>query len=166
MTSEQLVGVVVNVAIYVVLIGFVLYRQMSRVALNPRRLVLLPVILAVFAVQQLSRQALRFDAGTLAFLGVSLAVSILAGMWRGTTFRIWTDAGVVMTKGTALTLIAWVVLIALRLPFALVSHAANYPQGLVIGELLLALAVTFAAQNVVIWMRSSRAVALPVDAQR
>jgi hypothetical protein len=44
----------------------------------------------------------------------------------------------------------------IRIPFALASHAAHYPQGLTIGELLLALAVTFAAQNTVIWMRSGR----------
>jgi len=91
-----------------------------------------------------------------ALLVASIAVSILAGLWRGTTFRVWMEAGVVMTKGTAITLIAWGVLIAIRLPIAYASHAANYPQGLVIGELLLALAVTFAAQNAVIWVRSSR----------
>lgn len=61
-----------------------------------------------------------------------------------------------ITKGTASTLVAWGVLIAIRLPFAFASHAAKYPQGLVIGELLLALAMTFAAQNAVIWQRSPR----------
>jgi hypothetical protein len=165
MTSSQQVGILVNVGIYVALIGFVLYRQMRRLPLSPRRLVLLPVVIALFAVQQLSRQSLAFDLGTIAFLGVSLAVSLLAGMWRGATFRMWTEGGVVMTKGTALTLIAWGVLIALRLPFAFASHAANYPQGLVVGELLLALAVTFAAQNAVIWLRSSHLATLPADAQ-
>lgn len=165
MTSGQLIGVVVNVAIYVALIGFVLYRQMSRVALNPRRLVLLPALIAVFAVQQLGRQTVTLDAGTLAFLGASLIVSVLAGIWRGTTFRIWTDAGVVMTKGTWVTLVAWGVLIAIRLPFAVAGHAANYPQGLVIGELLLALAFTFAAQNAVIWLRAGRLAPLSVDAR-
>jgi len=165
MTSDQFVGLMVNVVIYVGLIGFILYRQMSRLPLNPRRLVLLPVVIAVFAVQQLSRQSIRFDLGTVAFLGVSLAVSILAGMWRGTTFRMWTEAGVVMIKGTAVTLVAWGVLIVIRLPFAFASHAARYPQGLVVGELLLALAVTFAAQNAVIWLRSSRLTTIPADIQ-
>jgi hypothetical protein len=156
MTSAQTVGLVVNVGIYVALIGFVLYRQMSRLPLNPRRLVLLPAIIAVFAVQQLSRQPLAFDFGVVAFLVASLAVGILAGIWRGTTFRVWADEGGVMTKGTGLTLVAWAVLLAIRLPIAYASHAANYPQGLVIGELLLALATTFAAQNAVIWIRASR----------
>jgi hypothetical protein len=164
-TSSQQVGILVNVAIYVALIGFVLYRQMRSLPVSPRRLVLLPGIIALFAVQQLSRQSLTFDLGTIGFLGVSLALSLLAGMWRGTTFRMWNEAGVVMAKGTALTLLAWGVLIALRLPFAFASHAANYAQGLVVGELLLALAVTFAAQNAVIWLRSSRLATLPADAE-
>lgn len=165
MTSGQLVGIVANIAIYVALIVFVLYRQMSALPLNPRRLVLLPAIVAVFAVQQLSSQTLTLDLGTVVFLGVSLAVSILAGIWRGTTFRMWTHAGVVMTKGTAMTLIAWGVLIAIRIPFALASHAARYPQGLIIGELLLALALTFAAQNAVIWIRASHMEAVAVDTE-
>lgn len=154
MISGQLVGVLVNVGIYVLLIGFVLYRQMSRLPLSPRRLVVLPLILGLIALQQLSRELLTFDVGTVSFLLLSLAISAAAGMWRGTTFRMWNDAGVVMIKGTALTLLAWGVLIVVRLPFAVAGHAANYSQGLVIGELLLALAVTFAAQNAVIWRRA------------
>jgi hypothetical protein len=119
----------------------------------------------VFALQQLGRQDLAFELVTVAFLAVNLAVGLAAGVWRGTTFRIWIDAGVTMTRGTAVTLVAWGVLIAIRLPFAFVSHAARYPQGLVIGELLLALAVTFAAQNVVIWLRAGRLEAIPTDAR-
>lgn len=156
MVSAQLVGLIVNVGIYVALIAFVLYRQMSRLQLNLRRLVLLPGILAVIAIQQLSRQTLAIDGGTVAFLGGSLAVSVLAGMWRGTTFRIWLEGGVVMTKGTAMTLVSWLVLILVRVPFAFAGHAAGYAQGLVIGELLLALAVTFAAQNAVMYVRGTR----------
>jgi len=109
-------GVVVNVTIYVALIAFILFRQMSRVSLTPRRLIILPALMAVFAVQQLSRQTLTLDLGTVAFLVASLAVSLLAGIWRGTTFRVWSEAGVVMTQGTVLTLIAWGVLIAIRVP--------------------------------------------------
>jgi hypothetical protein len=166
MTSDQRIGIVVNVAIYVALIGFILYRQMSRLPLSPRRLVLFPTVMALFGLQQLIRQPFTVDLRTVAFLGASLAVSILAGVWRGTTFRIWTEAGVVLIKGTAATLIAWGVLIAIRAPFALASHAANYPQGLVIGELLLALAITFAAQNAVIWRRAGHLRTLPADVQR
>ena len=164
MASSQLVGVVVNIAIYVALIGFILFRQMRRVSLSTRRLIILPGLMALFAIQQLSRQTLALDLGTVAFLVASLAVSLIAGIWRGTTFRVWSEAGVVMTEGTLVTLIAWGVLIAIRIPFAAASHAANYTQGLVIGELLLALAVTFAAQNAVIWLRAARLTTMHVDA--
>ncbi len=164
MASSQLVGVAVNIAIYLALIGFILFRQMRRMALNPRRLILLPGVMAVLAIQQLSRQTLTLDLGTLAFLVASLGVSLLAGIWRGTTFRVWSEAGVVMTSGTVVTLIAWAVLIVIRIPFAAASHAANYAQGLLIGELLLALAVTFAAQNAVIWQRATRLTTVHVDA--
>lgn len=156
MSSDQLIGILVNAGIYVALIVFILYRQMSRRPLSPRRLIILPAVMAVFGVQQVSRQSFTVDAGTVMFLGLSLVVSVLAGLWRGTTFRLWVEAGVVMVKGTAMTMVSWGVLLAIRIPFALASHAARYPQGLTIGELLVALAVTFAAQNTVLWTRSGR----------
>lgn len=155
MTSQQ-VGLVANVAIYIALIGFILYREMTAHQLRLPRLVIPPAVLGLFALQQLSRHGLTIDRSAVAFLGVNLAVGLVAGIWRGTTFRIWSEAGMVMTRGTATTLVSWGVLIAIRVPFALVSHVSKLPQGVVIGELLLALAATFGAQNVVLWLRSSR----------
>lgn len=163
MTSQQVVAILVNGGIYVVLIAFVLYRQMSRQPLRPRRLVLLPAILGLFALQQLSRQRLPTDISTVAFLVVNVGVSLVLGLWRGTTFRVWSDAGIVFTKGTVATLVSWAVLIAIRIPFAFASHALTFPQGLVIGELLLALAITFAAQNAVLWARAGRFTAFPAQ---
>lgn len=154
MSSDQIVGLAVNVAIYVALIAFVLYRQMSAQPLRGRRLVLLPAVLGLFGLQQLGRQPPATDVGGVALLAVGLVIGLASGLWRGTTFRVWPDAGQVMVKGTAMTLVTWAVLIVIRLPFAFLGYAANQPQGFVVGELLLALAVTFAAQNAVIWARA------------
>ena len=156
MLPDQIVGVAVNGAIYLALIVFILYRQMSARALRAGRLMLLPAALGLFGLQQLARQSLAMDADGVALLGVGLVIGMAAGLWRGTTFRVWSDAGQVMVKGTALTLLTWAVLIAIRLPFAFLGHVANHPQGFVIGELLLSLAITFAAQNAVIWARAKR----------
>jgi len=156
MASGQLTGIVINVAIYAALIVFILYRQMSARPLRATLLVLIPLILAVFATQQLSGARATFDAQLVAILGINIGLSVVLGLWRGTTFRLWVDAGTPMIKGTALTLVTWGVLIATRLPSAFISHAAHYSQGFIVGELLLALCVTFAAQNVVIWARAAR----------
>jgi hypothetical protein len=125
--------------------------------LRGRRLVLFPAVLGLFALQQLARQPLD-GLGTAALLILSLAVGAAAGLWRGTTFRLWDEGGAVYVKGTGMTLVTWAALIAARLPFAVLSYQARLPQGLVIGELLLALAVTFAAQNAVVWRRAARVV--------
>lgn len=156
MPPDQTVGLMVNIAIYLALIAFVLYRQMSARPLRAGRLMLLPAALGLFGVQQLAREPLGMDVGGVALLVVGLVIGLAAGLWRGTTFRVWPDAGHVMVRGTAMTLVTWAVLIVIRLPFAFLGQAANHPQGFVIGELLLALAVTFAAQNAVIWARAKR----------
>ncbi len=124
MTSQQVVANLVNGGIYVVLIAFVLYRQMTRLPPRGRRLVLLPAVLGLFALPQLSRQRLSTDVSIIAFLVVNVGVSLELGLWRGTTFRVWTDAGIVFTKGTIATLVSWGVLIAIRIPFAVASHAS------------------------------------------
>lgn len=163
MSPDQLVGLAVNVAIYVALIAFVLYRQMSARPLRGRRLVLFPAALGVFGLQQLARQPIAMDVGAVVLLVAGLVVGLVAGLWRGTTFRLWSDAGLVLVKGTAMTLVTWAVLIVLRLPFVFLGQSANHPQGFAVGELLLSLAVTFAAQNVVVWARAKR---LKVDQPR
>jgi len=163
MTTPQVVGILANVAIYVLVIAFVLFRQMTAQQIRPARLVLLPAIFLVFAVQQLTSQHLSLSASTVAYLGINLGVSIAAGIWRGTTFRMWAQYGAVMMRGTRFTLAAWAVLIAVRVVFAFAEHATKYGQGVVIGELLLALAVTFATQNIVIWLRAAQLTAVPMD---
>ncbi|GAP59755.1 conserved hypothetical protein [Arthrobacter sp. Hiyo1] len=154
MPPDQFVGLAVNVVVYLALIAFVLYRQMMAQPLRVRPLVLLLAVLGLFGLQQLARQSLAADRGRVVLLVVGLVIGLGAGLWRGTTFRVWPDAGRVMVKGTAMTLVTWAVLIVIRLPFAFLGYAANHSQGFVVGELLLALAVTFAAQNAVIWARA------------
>jgi len=155
MPTTQLVGIVINVLIYVALIVFVVYRQMSAQPLRPQRLVLLPAVLAVFGVQQLVSEH-AVSAGTVVYLAINAVAGVTLGVWRGTTFRVWSRGGAIMMQGTRLTLASWGLLILIRVAFALVIHATTYGQGVVIGELLVALAVTFAAQNSVIWARSAK----------
>ena len=164
--TPQATSALITIAIYVALIGFVLYRQMTAQPLNGRRLVILPAVLGLFALQQLSHQQLAASGSAVAILVIGVAVGVAAGVWRGSTFRIWTLNGTAMVQGTWLTLVAWAVLILVRLPLAYYGHLVNEPQGLVVGELLLALAVTFAAQNVALWSRANAVAPAPVQPAR
>ncbi|BCW75469.1 hypothetical protein [Arthrobacter sp. NicSoilB11] len=156
MSPDQFGSLAVNVGIYVALIAFVLYRQMRAQPLRVRRLVLFPAGLGLIGLQQLARQPLAMDVGGAAVFVAGIVIGLAAGLWRGTTFRVWADAGYAMVKGTAMTLVAWAVLMGMRLPFALFDPSSHHPQGLVVGELLLALAISFAGQNAVVWAHAKR----------
>jgi len=153
---NQLIALAVNGVIYLLLIAFVLYRQMTAQPLRARRLIILPLVLGLLALQQLDLQHGNLSPNMAAFLVANLVVGGVLGLWRGATFKVFTRAGVTMTRGTLMTLMAWATLIVIRIGFAFASHVTSYPQGVVIGELLLALAVTFAAQNLVLWYRSQQ----------
>jgi hypothetical protein len=153
---SQLTALAVDGGIYLLLIAFVLYRQMTAQPLRVQRLVILPLVLGLFALQQLGVQHSNLSPSMAVFLVANLGVGGALGLWRGTTFNVFSKAGVTMTRGTWMTLLAWAALIVIRVAFALASHVTSYPQGILIGELLLALAVTFATQNVVLWYRSQR----------
>ncbi|GAA1152096.1 hypothetical protein GCM10009630_57980 [Kribbella jejuensis] len=155
MSGDQLVGLVANVVIYAGVIAFVLYRQMSAQPVRGLRLVVLPAVLGLLGLEQLVRQPLVPGAG-MSVLGVGLVIGLAVGVWRGTTFRVWAEAGRVLAKGTAMTLVTWAVLIVVRLPFAFLGFTAHRPRGFVIGELLLVLGATFGAQNAMIWVRANR----------
>jgi hypothetical protein len=155
MSGDQLAGLVANVVIYVGVIAFVLYRQLSAQPVRGLRLGVLPAVLGAIGLEQLVRQPLVSGSGV-SVLAVGIAVGLAVGLWRGTTFRVWVDAGRVLAKGTAMTLVTWAVLIVVRLPFAFLGFSAHRPRGFAIGELLLALAATFGAQNAVIWARANR----------
>ena len=155
MSGDQLVGLVANVVIYAGVIAFVLYRQLSARPVRGLRLVVLPAVLGLIGLEQLVRQPVVSGSG-MSVLVLGLVIGLAAGVWRGTTFRIWPEAGRVLAKGTAMTLVTWAVLIVVRLPFAFLGFTAHRPRGFMIGELLLALAATFGAQNAMIWARANR----------
>ena len=83
-------------------------------------------------------------------------MGVVLGFRRGTTFRIWVgESGEALMQGTRVTLLFWVVTVAAKVALSIVGQQVGM-SSLASGatELLIPLAATLAAQNIVVYLRS------------
>jgi hypothetical protein len=149
MNAQYLPTVIIGVA----LVLFIIYRQLQRRPVEGRQLVVVPLVLAVLGLYNLNRQAPATSAGVTALVA-SLASAVAFGLARGGSTRVWQEAGTVLRQGAPLTLVLWIISIALRAGIGALAHRAGVAQSVTLGELPLFFGVTLGAQNLVIWMRA------------
>lgn len=150
------VTAILNAALVLALVCFVLYRQTVARPVLARRLVILPGILVVIGVAAIS----HVDNGILSatatlYLVIDLLASLALGGLRGCFVRVYQRDGVMWRQGGIVTVGLWLVTIALRAVIAiLASHSGvgNISNA----SLELALGVTLLAQNGVVALRGSR----------
>lgn len=139
--------------LYLAVIGFAIYRQFASQQVSRRTLLLIPALLAFGTFQTLGKATLA--PVDFILLAVNAAIGLGMGLWRGQTYRVWTaEDGSTWQRGTLLTAVNWLVLIGIRLGYGAVAHFAGVANSQMIGEMLASLFVTFAAQSLVIWLRS------------
>jgi hypothetical protein len=137
-------------AIYAVLAVFVIYRQLApRPVQGAGAMFIVPLILAGYGAFSML-QSPPDGAITYLLLAGELALSGLAGVIRGFTIRFWRDPhGVLMQRGTWLTLVIWALFIAMRVAgFVLLRGALGTP------ELLLSFGTSLLVQVAVTYFRS------------
>lgn len=149
MNQQYLLTAVIGIALAL----FIIYRQLRRQALEGRRLVVLPLVLAVLGLYSLTREPPTTGAAVTALVA-SLASAVVLGLARGASMRVWLEAGSILRQGVALTGALWIISIVVRLVIGVIAQRAGVAQSVTVGELPLFLGVTLAAQNVVIWQRA------------
>jgi len=87
-----------------------------------------------------------------------VVAGVVLGLARGASTKVWQAAdGTWMRRGTLLTLVLWIVSIAARVGIGFASHGATP-----LDTITFFLAVTFAAQNLAVWLRIGGARTHPV----
>jgi hypothetical protein len=149
-------GVIVNAALVLALVAFLLYRQTVARPVVARRLWLLPGILAVVGVAvvaNVNKGQLSYVA--IEWIGIDLVVSLALGAIRGCFVRIYGRDGVMWRQGGVITVSLWLVAIGVRVLIGIL--AGNAGVGNVSEAALeLALAASLLSQNAVIALRGTR----------
>ncbi len=151
-----------NIVIGLVVLAWVISRQLRVRTVNEERAMRLLVILGVIGLYEVAQFADRHTVSSAAWalVGASLVGSLLLGVLRGRTVRVWRDAnGALLQQGTAVTLVLWAVSIAVHLGADLVLHTlGSAAVGLGSASLVLYLAVTLGVQRVVVVHRGTELV--------
>jgi hypothetical protein len=133
--------------------GWTITMQVIRKSVSVKRLVLLPAGFTVLAVASDHGWTQRLSSPiTVFFFGLGLLLAVGMGLVRSATMKVWRAEAGWVSKGGPLTVATWFATIALRVAVMLVAVQAGAPEGA--GEIMLFVAVTLAAQNLVIAKRA------------
>ncbi|MEY9872588.1 membrane protein CcdC involved in cytochrome C biogenesis [Streptacidiphilus sp. MAP12-33] len=144
-----------NAVVIVAVVGYVIFRQFQARQWNPnpRRLLVVPAVLAFMALRDPHLVDPHHQALSAAFLIIGVVVEIGLGTAWGFTTRIWTDAqGAVWSKGTKASFFAWIGMLVVRIALYAAAAAMGVAQGQ--AGLLLALAALLLVRGAVVTWRA------------
>jgi hypothetical protein len=138
-----------------VLIVLVIGRRLMGEPLQARRVFILPLIVAIFGGYQLSHlhHVQPLDVGVLA---AEAGLAITLGVVRGLTVQVFVRDGHLWQRYRPLTIVVWVVSIAVRLGATAGAYAIGADRSVLQAGLLLVLGLTLAGESAVVGMRSMR----------
>jgi hypothetical protein len=146
----SLLTVLVAIGIIVYVIG----QQLVGSALSGKRVVVLPAVLTVIGIVDLSGQKSHPDATDIALLVVSAAVAIATGAGRGAITRLERRDGYLWAQLSKRGLWLWGALIISRLAITGIAHADGAHVAAGTAAILLMLGLNRAAQALVIVPRA------------
>jgi hypothetical protein len=156
-----------NIVVPALILAFIIRRQLEPRAVRedePFRLLVVLVALGTVEMVQLAQKH-TVPASAWAILGVSLAIGVGLGALRGALVHVWRVDGVLTRQGSYVTLVLWVVGLAVHFGADLVIAQVSHPaRDLGNDALLLYVALVLGAQRWVTLARARRIEREPVAA--
>ncbi len=144
--------IVIGVAVVILLLARQVQKRSVREDSRPLIFLVLAVIGLLEAGQYLKANPVNSEAILLSV--ASLVLAAVFGVIRAYTVRLWRENGQLFRQGNVLTVLLWIVAIAIHLGGdTLIDSAA---KGLSTATLLLYLAVTLGVQQMVVRYRATR----------
>lgn len=146
-----------SIVVGLVVLGWILYRQLQARPVREERPYLLMVVLGALGLVE-TQQFLadkHLAPGAYIVLVVSLAVGMGIGFVRGWLVHIWRVDGVLTRQGNGATVVLWLVGLAIHLGIDVVLGAVESDaRGLGLASLWLYLALALAAQRYAVLRRA------------
>jgi hypothetical protein len=156
-TRQMEKRVVTQLVVGVAAVAFLIYRQLvaRRLSTSSIRIAL---ILAVIGVLETAQFLQKHHGGGLTFaaLGGSLVLALGFGAARAATVRVWQQDGSTWSQGNWLTAVLWVVAVAAHLGYDALLDTHHSTAGIGEATILLYLAISLAAQRLLLLQRARR----------
>ncbi len=144
-----------TILLVVAAVGCVLWSRMKGQPLKVKRLLILPVLLTVLGITDLTgSSAPRLTPKDIAFLVVSVAVSAVLGAARGATIELYPNQGELWQRYRRSTVALWIALITTKLVLVAIASAAGASAGGGTNSLLLSLGVSLLAEAAIVGPRA------------
>jgi hypothetical protein len=136
-------------------LGYVLWSRTRGQPLKAKRLLVLPAVLTVIGVTDLTgSSAPHLTPKDIAFLLVTVAISVVLGAARGATIELYPQQGELWQRYRRNTVALWIVLVATKLVLTVIAGAAGASAGGGTKTLLLSLGVSLLAEAAIVAPRA------------
>lgn len=144
-----------TILLVVAAVGWVLWSRMKGQPLKTKRLLVLPAVLTVLGITDLTgSSAPHLTPKDIGFLVASAAVSAILGAARGATIVIYPHDGELWQRYRPVTVVLWISLIAAKLALIAVAAAAGASAGGGTSSLLLTLGISLLAEAAIVGPRA------------
>jgi hypothetical protein len=145
----------VTILLVVAAVGYVLWSRMQGRPVKIRRMLVLPVVLVVLGITDLTgSSAPHLTSKDIAFLVVGVALSVVLGAARGATIELYPQQGELWQRYRRITVGLWIALIAIKLILIAIASAAGASAGSGTSTLLLTLGVSLLAEAAIVGPRA------------
>lgn len=142
----------VTIALGVAAIGYVLWSRMQGQPLVPKRLIVLPAVLLVLGISDLTGSHHQTGAD-IGFLVGGALLSGALGAARGSTIELFARDGVLWQRYRPVTVALWVALILSKIVLAVIASATG-AKGAATNGLLFTLGVSLLAESATVGPRA------------
>ncbi|MBB4687633.1 hypothetical protein [Amycolatopsis jiangsuensis] len=144
---------VVYVALGVLVLHRVVYRQLRGTVLTRKSLVIMPLVLTAAGVFSAADALGAATSGELTLLAVDVVVLAALGLLRSATTTLTARDSTTFQKGSVGTLLLWLATIGARVGFGFAAAAFGVSGALTSGSILLTLGISIGAQNALTYYR-------------
>ncbi|MGQ4514395.1 hypothetical protein [Streptomyces sp. DW26H14] len=146
----------VEIVLIVAAVGYVLVRRMMGEPAQAKRMLILPAVLCVIGLSDVSGEVTT--SMSLLFLVATAAISVVLGMLRGASVRISQRDGLAFVRYTGVTVLLWVLNLAVKLGANFALGALDPKDAGGVGDsLMLSLGLGILAEGLVVLYRALRA---------
>jgi hypothetical protein len=150
-----------TILLVVAAVGYVLWSRMKGRPLKLKRLLVLPVILTVLGITDLTgSSAPHLTPKDIAFLVVGAVISAVLGAARGATIELYPQQGELWQRYRRITVGLWITLIATKLVVLVIASVVGASAGGGTSSLLFCLGVSLLAETAIVGPRA-RSTGLP-----